>query len=183
MTGQNRVCGLPLSSEQNNDTGNRSEGGFTLLETSIALVILMFVALGAASLFAYSINYNSASNDRSQSLAIAQLRMEKTRNTGFSGLGGGTTTQYFDSVGTAYTTAALCQAGLVAQSGQRCYAVVTIIDDNPATTAVDVDAASTLKAITVKVTPQGARAQWATTVSGADTIDTVKITTQRAKSS
>ncbi len=182
MYEQNSARALCLRNERNG-TGKQNERGFTLLETSIALVILMFVALGAASLFAYSINYNSASNDRSQSLAIAQLRMEKTRNTGFSGLGGGTTTQYFDSVGTAYTTAALCQAGLVAQSGQRCYAVVTIIDDDPATTAVDVDAASTLKAITVKVTPQGARAQWATTVSGADTIDTVKITTQRAKSS
>lgn len=180
MDGQNNARALCLRDKQSG-MNKQSENGFTLLETSIALVILMFVALGAASLFAYSINYNSASNDRSQSLAIAQLGMEKTRNTAFSGLGGGTTTQYIDSIGNASATAALCQAGLAAQSGQRCYAVVTIIDDNPATTAVDVDATSTLKAITVKVTPQGARSQWATTVSGTDTIDTVKITTQRAK--
>ncbi len=181
MAEQNSESALRLRVEQN-CAGTQNDLGFTLLETSIALVIMMFVALGAASLFAYSINYNSASNDRSQSLAIAQLSMEKIRNTAFSALGGGTTTQYFDSTGTAYTTAALCQTGIVAQSGLRCYAAVTIIDDNPTTPAVDVDATSTLKAVTVKVTPQGARTQWATAANGTDTVDTVRITTQRAKS-
>lgn len=181
MAEKNRERALRLR-DKRSGISKRNDGGFTLLETSIALVILMFVALGAASLFAYSINYNSASNDRAQSLAIAQLRMEKIRNTDFSALGGGTTTQYFDSTGTSYTTNALCQTGLAAQSGMRCYAVVTIIDDNPATAAVDVDATKTLKGIIVKVTPQGARAQWATAASGTDTIDTVRIMTQRAKS-
>lgn len=182
MAGQSNARARRLRNESSG-MSKRNESGFTLLEVSMALVILIFVALGAASLFAYSINYNSASNDRSQSLAIAQLRMEKTRNTTFPNLGGGTTTEYFDSAGTAYTTSALCQAGLAGQSGLRCYTVTTIIDDNPATTAVDVDATSTLKAITVKVTPQGARTQWATAASGAGTIDTVRITTQRAKTS
>ncbi len=181
MSRQNNARAL-RSINARSSMNKQNENGFTLLEPSIALVILMFVALGAASLFAYSINYNSASNDRSQALAIAQLGMEKTRNTAFSALGGGTTTEYFGSTGTSYTTNALCQAGLATQSGQRCYAVVTIIDDDPATAAVDVDVTSKLKAITVKVTPQGARTQWATTVSGGDSIDTVKIVTQRAKS-
>lgn len=157
-----------------------SERGFTLLETTIALVIMLFVALGAASLFAYSIEYNSAGNDRAQSTALAQQRVEQLRNARFPNpnppivlspsLAGGDTTQNVDGAGNTP-----CGAG------QRCYTVRTIIDDNPATAAVDVDTASTLKKITVKVTPQGARTAWARSANGADTIDTVSVVTQRTK--
>ncbi len=180
MMKQNKAHALRARQQQER-MRKTSESGFTLLEISIALVILMFVALGAASLFAYSINYNSASNDRAQSLAIAQLRLEQLRNTTFANLAGGTTTQSINSVGASFATAALCQASIVGQSGQRCYTVTTIIDDNPATPAVDVDATKTLKKITVKATPQGAGAAWAKIVNAGDTVDTVSIVTERAK--
>ncbi len=181
MIGQKRVRAW-RGKQQRKRLNKTSESGFTLLEISIALVILMFVALGAASLFAYSVNYNSASNDRAQSLAIAQLRLEQLRNTKFANLAGGTTTQYISSAGASYTTAALCQAGIAGQSGQRCYTVTAIVDDNPTTTAVDVDATRTLKKIIVKATPMGARTEWAKKVNGVDTVDTVSVVTERAKS-
>src|SRR4030095_16444443 len=61
-----------------------SEEGFTLLETSIALIVMMVVTLATGSLFVYAVNYNSGSGDRSAALAIAQQRLERLRRTPFN---------------------------------------------------------------------------------------------------
>jgi prepilin-type N-terminal cleavage/methylation domain-containing protein len=62
----------------------RSEKGFTLIETSIAMVITMVAALGAATLFTYSIGYNSGGNDRAAAISIAQQQIEQLRSVPFS---------------------------------------------------------------------------------------------------
>lgn len=84
------------------------EDGFTLIETSIALVVMMVVGLGAASLFFYAIGSNSASRDRELSMAVAQQQMERLRSTQFlqleatvTALGGATKTEV--SAGRSYT--------------------------------------------------------------------------------
>lgn len=56
-----------------------SEHGFTLIETSIAMVIMMVAGLGVVSLFVYSIGYNSGGNDRAVAIAIAQQNIEQLR--------------------------------------------------------------------------------------------------------
>ncbi len=61
-------------------------GGFTLIETAIAMVVMMVVGLGATSLFLYSIRSNSGGEDRSQALAIAQQRLEQLRELGYNHL-------------------------------------------------------------------------------------------------
>lgn len=68
------------------NTAQRSaaERGFTLMETSIALVILMVAGLGVASLFTYSIRYNSGGNDRAVAISIAQQQIEQFRSVAFS---------------------------------------------------------------------------------------------------
>jgi Tfp pilus assembly protein PilV len=55
------------------------ESGFTLIETSIALIVMMIAALGAASLFVYAINYGSGAYDRTLAIAVAQQKMENLR--------------------------------------------------------------------------------------------------------
>jgi len=60
------------------------EHGFTLIETTIALVILMVVGLGAASLFVYSIQNNSGGNDRAVAIGVAQQQMEQFRSVPFA---------------------------------------------------------------------------------------------------
>src|SRR5713226_7069957 len=114
-----------------------NEQGFTLLETSIALVIMMVVTLATGSLFVYAINYNSGSGDRSAALAIAQQRMERLRKSSFS-----------DTVlTTPSTTETVTNVG-------RQYAVVTTICSTSACGGSDA-----LKLITVQVTPKSAN-QW-----------------------
>src|SRR4051812_38688955 len=63
------------------------ERGFTLIEITIALVIMMVVMLGAASLFAFATLDNSNGADRAQTLAVAQETMKTLRRLRFSTAG------------------------------------------------------------------------------------------------
>jgi Tfp pilus assembly protein PilV len=135
------------------------ERGFTLIETTIALLIMMIVMLGAASLFAFSVYNNSSGADRTQTLAVAQQTLESLRSAKFTekatdpSLNAGTITQYVTRGG--YNG-----------SGARPYTIVsTIVDTTP-----------TIKTITIIVTPTGAGPKWATGPSAS-----VTITTQRAR--
>jgi prepilin-type N-terminal cleavage/methylation domain-containing protein len=56
------------------------ERGFTLIETTIGLVIMLVVVLGSAALFSYAVRNNNGGNDRAQALAIAQTALETLRN-------------------------------------------------------------------------------------------------------
>lgn len=62
------------------------QGGFTIIETVIAMCIAMVVGFGAISLFIFSIGYNAGASDRARALAYAQQRMEVLRATTYSSL-------------------------------------------------------------------------------------------------
>jgi len=123
------------------------EQGFTLIETTISLVIMMIVGLGAASLFFFASNYNSSAGDRQLAMGVAQKRMEwlrdiqfnaKTRDVSYAE--GGLADTGVDGVTETFT------------NGDRKYSVVTIITD----LKDDPDGNPILKKITLKVTPLGA---------------------------
>jgi Tfp pilus assembly protein PilV len=64
---------------------NRSEdSGFSLVEVSIALIILMIVLLGVFVTFTYAINYNAGNNSRAQALAVLQQQVEQIRSAKFT---------------------------------------------------------------------------------------------------
>ena len=139
----------------------RAEGerGFTLIETTIALVVMMIVMLGAASLFAFSVYNNSSGADRTQTLAVAQQTLEALRSAKF-------TAKATDPVLSAGTVTQNVTRGGYNGSGARPYTIVsTIVDTTP-----------TIKTITVKVTPTGAGPSWATGPAAS-----VTIVTQRAQ--
>jgi prepilin-type N-terminal cleavage/methylation domain-containing protein len=64
-------------------TAHSSEAGFTLLETSIAMVLLAIAGLGVAACFFYAARNNSSARDRELSMAVAQQQMEQFRNASF----------------------------------------------------------------------------------------------------
>ena len=140
------------------------QGGFTLLEACIALVLMMVVALGSASLFSFSIYNNSGGSERATSMAIAQEALERLRSAEFSStatdasLIGGTTVQ-----------------NGVVRNG-RTYRLTRTIDDDPTSTAVDVNATTNFKSITVAVMPERIGGGWAFGAGG-----TVTLITQRAR--
>ncbi|MDT4967860.1 MAG: hypothetical protein QOJ64_2597 [Acidobacteriota bacterium] len=154
-------CGKEKSIIRIGANANGDERGFTLIETSIALVIMMVVMLGSASLFAFSVFNNTSGSDRAQTLAVAQQSLETLRSARFSTAG-------TDSVLTAGTiTQNNVMRGGLNGSGARPYTIVsTIVDTTP-----------TIKTITVTVTPTGAGPAWATGAAASLTI-----VTQRAQS-
>jgi Tfp pilus assembly protein PilV len=136
--------------------GRRGERGFTLAETAVAFLIMMIVLLGVASVFAYAVYNNSSGADRTQALALAQQSLETLRSYEYS----------------SHTTDARLVAGAYTQSAHyggsnRLYQIDWTIADTT----------TTVKTITVKVTPVAAGPSWA---SGSAT--GVTIVTQRAKS-
>src|SRR5437660_3765413 len=77
----------PRVKEDGPGRGDRARAaGFTILETVVALLIMMVVGFGAVSLFVFSMNYNSGAADRARALALAQQRMEILRGTDYSNL-------------------------------------------------------------------------------------------------
>jgi Tfp pilus assembly protein PilV len=117
-----------------------TEEGFTLLETSVALIVMMVVTLATGSLFVYAVNYNSGSGDRSAALALAQQRLERLRRTPFNDT----------LLATASSTETVTNAG-------RSYTVVTSVCSTSTCGGSD-----TLKIITISVTPVSVN-QWANT--------------------
>lgn len=117
----------------------KGQQGFTLLEIMIALVLMMIVTLGAATLFAYAINYNSGAYDRTLAHAVALQQMERLRRTAFESL----------------VTPTQPEPDII--SAGRTYSIVTTVC---ADATANCGGSATLKKITVQITPQGAGANW-----------------------
>ncbi|MDT4896378.1 MAG: hypothetical protein QOH25_1455 [Acidobacteriota bacterium] len=164
-----------MSNALNSEHCRSSERGFTLIETTIALVIMMIVGLGAASLFFFAASNNLGANDRELAMAVAQKRMEwlrsmpltdTTRTTAYAYPGGGLKATAEPVVETM-------------NSGGRPYQVTTTITDldtDTENTATSNAIPPTVKIITIKVIPLGAGPGYnrATTV-----FSSVTLTTQR----
>lgn len=95
----------------------KREAGFTLLETSIAMVLLAIAGLGIAACFFYAAKNNSSARDRELAMAVAQQRIEQLRNVPF-----GDATLNATSVGGTSTT--------VVRGGRQYLVTTTITDTN-----------------------------------------------------
>src|SRR5215203_3940573 len=62
------------------------EGGFSVIEVVIALVILMVTVMGVFAAFTYATVYNSGNNKRSQALSVMQREVELLRSLKFNPL-------------------------------------------------------------------------------------------------
>lgn len=122
------------------DQIEKREEGFTLIETCIALVVMMVAGLAASSLFLYSVQNNIGGSDRALSMAVAQQQIEQLRSVNFND----------PSLAVGATTVPSVR------SGDRDYTVVrTVVDELNAD-----GTGKSLKRITINVTPQTARYGW-----------------------
>ena len=139
-----------------------TQRGFTLLEAAIALVILMIIGLGIASLFTYAIRANSRADDRELAMTIAQKRMEWLRTIPFN-----TQTRMVDFAfpdGGLKATAADGVTETVTSAG-RSFIVNTTIQDMSVVPLGEPDAgAPTTKTFRVSVTPSLASTAFETVI-------------------
>ena len=119
-----------------------SEGGFTLIETSIAMVVMMVAALACSSLFVFSIQNNVGGSERALSMAVAQQQLEQLRSV-----------DYDDSTLSDLTTNFSVTTSGRTYNVQR--EVVTEKNSN--------NTSKNLKRITITVTPQAAGPNWTRT--------------------
>ena len=126
------------------------QSGFTLIETTIALVVMMVVGLGAAGLFVHAVKYNTGATDRALAIAVAQERLETYRNLLFT-----------DAALAATVAGGVLENPI--ERGDRTFRIRRFVSDE----------STTMKVITIEVTPQGAGDVW---VRG----NAVRATTRRA---
>ena len=143
-----------MKSSETRETSRRrgSERGFTLAETVIAFLIMMIVLLGVASVFAYAVYNNTSGADRTQTIALAQQSMETLRSYKFA----------VGQIDDRLKQGSYTQTAKYGGSGRE-YKIDWQIDDTT----------STVKTITLKVTPVAATRGPSTSVT---------IVTQRALS-
>jgi prepilin-type N-terminal cleavage/methylation domain-containing protein len=122
------------------------EAGFTLLETSIAMVLLAIASLGVAACFFFAAKNNSSARDRELAMAVAQQQMELYRNASF-------TDATLNATATSGTAANITRAG-------RNYVVRTTITDSNVQ-----DGTVRTKTIQVRVVPWSDDAPWARNVA------------------
>ena len=85
----------------------QAERGFTLVETSISMVVMMIAGLAVSSLFVFSLQNNVGGGDRALAMAVAQQQLEQIRSVSYDDttLSVGATTSRLTSGGRDYTVA------------------------------------------------------------------------------
>lgn len=122
-----------------NDKGQR---GFTLIETTIASLVMMVGAFAMSSLFVFSTQNNVGGAERALAMAVAQQQLEQIRSV-----------SYEDAtldVGTTTSTVT---------TGERTYTVQRVVADE----TNDDNSLKQLKRITITVTPNGGATGWTRT--------------------
>lgn len=83
----------------------KGERGFTLVETSISMVVMMVAGLAISSLFVFSLQNNVGGADRALAMAVAQQQLEQLRSVTYedTSLAVGTTTSTVNTGGRSYS--------------------------------------------------------------------------------
>lgn len=120
----------------------KGQRGFTLIETSIAMVVMMVGALAMSSLFVFSMQNNVGGAERALAMAVAQQELEQIRSV-----------TYEDAALTAGTTSRTVTNGTRNYTVQKAIVDLTNSNNTP----------QQLKRITITVTPQAGGPGWLNT--------------------
>ena len=120
----------------------KGQQGFTLMETSIAMVVMMVGALGIASLFVFSTQNNVGGSERAIAMAVAQQQLEQLRSV-----------TYEDTTLDVGTVTSTVRSSEQNYAVERTVALETNADGSP----------RQLKKITIRVTPQVGGPSWLNT--------------------
>ena len=135
---------------------HKNESGFSLVEVSVAMVIILIALLGVVSSFTYAITYNAGNNSRAQALAVLQQEVEWLRSLKFTpgvtdpGLAGG-----------------IRPVKTVTSPNGGTFVVSTFIDNDPAAANIQTDSDvpnPSIKEIEVRVQLQSPDLGWQSAV-------------------
>lgn len=119
--------------------------GMTLIETTVALVIIMIALLGVVHTFTYAVSYNYGNAIRTESQALLQEEVENLRATKWT-----SSATHPDLVGTGNSCNPVER--IVSSPNGGAFKVEKTIDDDPSTPNVcEVDPTTQVKDITVTI--------------------------------
>jgi type II secretory pathway pseudopilin PulG len=136
-------------------TKRDKEAGFSLVEATCAMVILLIALVGVATTFTYAINYNAGNNSRAQALAVLQQEVEQLRSAKF--------TPPPNGMDALLAGGEKAEKPVSTSDGKK-FRIKTIIDDDPFTDDIQIDDTKTIKEITVTVTLDNPTPGWQTAV-------------------
>lgn len=141
----------------------KNESGFSLIEVTIAMMVLLVGLLGVTLSYTWAVKFNAGNNLRMQSLAILQQEVEQFRSAKY-------TSVVTDSIllGGVKTPKTITTA-----DGNK-FTVETTIDDDPFTGNVQVDQSKTLKSITITVSGENQTQKWITAIPATVTLRRVR---------
>src|SRR4030095_5153719 len=96
------------------------ESGFTLIETTIASLVMLVGALACSSLFVFSVQNNIGGSERALAMAVAQQQLEQIRSV-----------KYEDATLIAGTTTSTVTNGVRSYTVQRAVVDETNADNSP----------------------------------------------------
>lgn len=131
------------------------EAGFSLIEATCSLIILLIALAGVATTFTYAINFNAGNSSRAQALAVLQQEVERMRSAKF--------TPPPNGIDSLLTGGRKAPKPVTAPDGKR-FRIQTTIDDDPLTDGIQIDNTKTIKEITVTVTLDSPTPGWQTAV-------------------
>jgi Tfp pilus assembly protein PilV len=117
----------------------QGERGFTLIETSISMLVMMIAGLAVSSLFVFSLQNNVGGGDRALAMAVGQQQLEQLRSVAYEDI----------SLTVGSTTSTL-------SNGERGYTVVKTVAEE----LNDDNSSKKLKKITIVVTPTDGAPVW-----------------------
>ena len=120
-------------------TNRKGERGFTLVETSISMVVMMVAGLAVSSLFVFSLQNNVGGGDRALAMAVGQQQLEQLRSVAYED-----------------TTLAVGSTTSTVSNGERGYTVVKTVADE----LNDDNSSKQLQKITIVVTPTDGAHAW-----------------------
>ena len=125
----------------------------SLVETTIALVIIMIALLGVVHAFTYTVAFNAGNAVRSEALAILQEEVETMRAAKWTSSG---------MVNVVAGTGPTCDPVITnrASNNGGVFEIERSVDDDPLTEGCQVDATTQLKEITVTVRPPITNRAW-----------------------
>ena len=139
------------------------EAGFSLIEVTIAMVILLVGLLGVSLTYTAAVQYNAGNNLRLQSLAILQQEVELMRSAKFS-----------PTVTDATLLGGTRAVKTVTTADGNTFQVQTTIDDDPFTNGVQTDVSKTLKELTIRITSDNQSQGWVTAIPAEVTLRRVR---------
>lgn len=140
-----------------------AEAGFSLIEVTIAMVILLVGLLGVSLTYTSVVKYNAGNNLRLQSLAILQQEIEQIRSAKFT-----------PTLTDARLLGGIKDVKQVGTADGNNFQIQVVVDDDPFTVGVQADTSKTLKEIVITVTSENQSQGWASVPS--------KVTLRRVRS-